>query len=306
MGDARFARPYEMVRDSTDRAAAVKALSDVQVIEALAQASRHQDPLLANVLATEASNRMHRAMTIQENVADGLISVNAHGTITSINRAAERMLGWPRGDLLGKDKHRTVHYKDDRGRPLPREECRMLHVLETGEIIEYERDIFTRRDGTAFPVSYTAAPIHADGRIEGLVVAFRDITERRHHEGTRDNWLNLVEAFYHVHDALGIGMVILDNGRVHYANQAFHTLLGYAPHEMDGLDFFSLVAPHDRPAFQAHLATLLLDPTSKTTRKTTIQRHDGTTFTANLSIAKVDHEPADVTRMVCVVNRVGE
>lgn len=304
MGDARYAQPYERVRDAPDRAKALKALTDVEVVEALAHASREADPLLANVLATEASNRIHRATVIQEHVADGLVSIDAEGHITNINRAASALLGWPPEALLGQDKHSHVHNKDERGRPIPRDECRMLHILETGETIEYERDVFTRRDGSTFPVSYTAAPITADGKVEGVVVAFRDITERKRMDDDRVNWLNLVDAFYHVHDELGIGMVIVDNGHVFYANDALRDLLGYTLDEIHGLDIFSLVAEEERQAFQAHLGGLFIHGTKDRPRRVRLQRKGGGTVEVEMLVAKVNHQPRGISRLVCVVRQL--
>lgn len=304
MGDARFARPYDMVRDAPDQAMALRALSDVEVVEALAHASREKDPLLANVLATEASNRIRRATIIQEHVADGLVSVDARGHVTNINRAASALLGWPPDALLGKDKHEHIHNKDERGRPIPRDQCRMLHILETGETIEYERDVFTRRDGSTFPVSYTAAPISSEGKVEGVVVAFRDITERKRMEDDRANWLNLVDAFYHVHDELGIGMVIVDNGRVFYANDALRALLGYTLDELHGLDLFSLFAEEDREAFQAHLAGLFVHGAKGAARTVRLRTKDGGAPAAEVLVAKVNHQPPGVSRLVCVVRRL--
>lgn len=304
MGDARFAHPYEKVRDVADRAAAIKALSDVEVVEALAHASREHDMLLANLLATEASNRIHRGLIIQEHVADGLVSVNASGHITAINRAASAMLGWPPEALRGKDKHETIHCKDERGRPLAKADCRMLHVLETGETIEYERDVFTRRDGTVFPVSYTAAPVTVDGRVEGVVVAFRDITGRKRMDDDRTSWLNLVDAFYHVHDELGIGMVIVDHGRVFYANDAFRELLGCTLDELTGSDLLSFIAEEEREAFMAHLAALFIHGARQPGRRVRLLRKDGSTILVELFVAKVNHQPPGASRLVCVARRV--
>src|SRR5687767_9622206 len=109
MGDRRFARPYDAVKNAADRVAALRGLSDTEVVEALAHASREADPLLANVLATETTNRMERARAIYENIADGLLSIDAEGHFVSINPAGEKMLGWAHNELLGKDKHETIH-----------------------------------------------------------------------------------------------------------------------------------------------------------------------------------------------------
>ena len=49
----------------------------------------------------------------------------------------------------------------------------------TGEVVRVEDDIFIRRDGRELPVAYTAAPFATDDGIEGCVVVFEDITERK-------------------------------------------------------------------------------------------------------------------------------
>ena len=303
MGDRRFARSYEAVRDSKDRAATLQSLSNTEIVEALAHASREKDPLLANVLATEAANRMERARAVFENIADGLCSVDARGRIVSVNPAAERMLRWPHNELVGKDKHDTIHAKDEKGRPVGRDECQMLHVLHTGEMAQSDRDMLTRKDGTSFPVSFTAAPVRVDGEITGMVIAFRDITQQKQHEDERAAWLNLVDAVYHVHDELGIGTLIVDDGRIHYANDAFRTLSGYSLEELKAEveDVFALIPGDDRDAFKAHLADLYIHGTTTRARRTNILRRDGSFFEAEIWVAKVNHQPGKVSRLVFVV-----
>lgn len=60
MGDRRFDASYERLLESRDRASAIRAMSDADVIHALAAASRRVDAYLANVLAVEAINRHRR------------------------------------------------------------------------------------------------------------------------------------------------------------------------------------------------------------------------------------------------------
>ncbi|HEX2022654.1 MAG TPA: PAS domain S-box protein [Candidatus Thermoplasmatota archaeon] len=306
MGDRRFAWPYQRIRDAADRAQALHDLSDREVVEALAHASREHDPLLANVLATEASNRMERARAIFENMADGLCSVDAQGRIISINPAAERMLGWPHNDLVGKDKHETIHHQDDRGRPLSKEKCQMLRVLESGRVARSARDVFTRKDGTTFPISFTAAPVEVDGEVAGMVIAFRDITEQMAFEQEKTSWLNLVDAVYHVHDELGIGTLIVDDGRIHYANDAFRGLLGYSLDQLKAevADVFALFPSGERESFKAHLADLYIHGSSRRARTAKLLRRDGSTVHVEVWVAKVNHQPGGVSRLVFVVRPV--
>lgn len=60
MGDARFDPPLARLRAASDRASALAALNDEEVLQALAASSKFDDAYLANVLATEALNRHRR------------------------------------------------------------------------------------------------------------------------------------------------------------------------------------------------------------------------------------------------------
>jgi len=306
VGDRRFARPYDAVKNAADRVAALQALSDTEVVEALAHASREADPLLANVLATEAMNRMERARAIYENIGDGLLSIDAQGHFVSINPAGEKMLGWAHNELLGKDKHETVHSHDEKGRRIPKSECQMLHVLRTGETAKSTRDVLTRKDGTTFPVSFTAAPVRVGTDIVGLVVAFRDITTQESHEAEKNSWLNLVDSFYHVHDELGMGTLLVDDGRIHYANDAFRALTGHTLEQLtdEVENVFALVPPGDRDAFKSHLADLFIHGTTTNATRARILRRDGGTVDAEVWVAKVNHQPGKVSRLVFVVRPV--
>lgn len=303
MGDRRFAQPYERLRDAPDRAAALRGLADTEVIEALAHASRESDPLLANVLATEAANRMERARAIYENITDGLLSVDADGRFVSINPAGERMLQWPHNALLGKDKHETIHSRDEHGRPIGKADCQMLHVLHTGETAKAERDVLTRRDGTTFPVSFTAAPVRVGEEIVGLVVAFRDITASEAHRAEKDAWHNLVDSFYHVHNELGMGTLLVDDGRIHFANEAFCALTGHTLDQLrsEARDVFALLPPEDRNDFKAHLADLYIHGASTRSRAARFLRRDGGVVNVEVWVAKVNHQPGKVSRLVFVV-----
>ena len=84
MGDARFEEPYERLADASDRASALRRLSHAEVIQALAAASRAQDPYLANVLATEALNRYRRLAALFAAIALGAGSVIGARTVLTL------------------------------------------------------------------------------------------------------------------------------------------------------------------------------------------------------------------------------
>ena len=54
-----------------------------------------------------------------------------------------------------------------------------LRSSEQGFPCRVADDVFWHQDGTPFPVEYAAAPISEDGVLQGAVVTFTDITERK-------------------------------------------------------------------------------------------------------------------------------
>jgi signal transduction histidine kinase len=85
--------------------------------------------------------------------------------------------------------HEMTHYAHPDGRPFPAEECAVLRTLRDGEALVNHEDSFVRKDGTFFPVTYSASPVVTDGRVAGVVVVFRDTTESVRRAAEREELL---------------------------------------------------------------------------------------------------------------------
>ncbi len=116
---------------------------------------------------------------ILNSAGEGIYGVDQNGITTFINPAAEQMLDWPAQDLIGKSHHDLIHHTKPDGEPYPQEECPIYAAYRDGTTHQGDDEIYWRKDGTSFPVSYTSMPIRdEDGELVGAVVTFRDITER--------------------------------------------------------------------------------------------------------------------------------
>jgi PAS domain S-box-containing protein len=131
--------------------------------------------------------------SIMANMGEGLYTVDASGRLLFMNAAAERTLGWTQAELLGRGMHDVVHGRRADGRPLPAAECPAGRVLRSGEpLVDYD-DFFVRRDGSLFPVVYSASRAEVDGQVLGLIVVFRDVTQVKQTLAERDELVSIAE-----------------------------------------------------------------------------------------------------------------
>ncbi|HET7909165.1 MAG TPA: PAS domain S-box protein, partial [Nitrospira sp.] len=137
-------------------------------------------------LLAHSRERLRQALQYQEavfsNIGEGLYTVDSKGLVVSVNVAAERLLGWTRDELVGRNMHELAHYKHPDGKPFPADHCAIVRVLMTGTPLVGHEDLFIRRDGTFFDVVCSVSPIRSRDEITGLVIVFRDVTQQKRAE----------------------------------------------------------------------------------------------------------------------------
>ncbi len=121
---------------------------------------------------TEVEQRRRYTETVLEAVATGVVSLDAAGRVTTINGAAERMLGLPAAELGGKDAgavFRVPEYAEIAGL------IQRMGRLREGML---DREVQLRRDGQAVSLLASATALKgSDGGYMGMVLAFDDLTE---------------------------------------------------------------------------------------------------------------------------------
>ena len=116
-------------------------------------------------------------------VGDGVYGVDREGRITFVNPAALRLLQWSHADeLVGLSAHEHIHYADVHARRIPPDTCFLQQAYELGDSLSNWETVFWRVDGQPISVECTVRPQHQDGECVGVVVAFRDIAERKRFE----------------------------------------------------------------------------------------------------------------------------
>ncbi|MEV6312054.1 SpoIIE family protein phosphatase [Streptomyces sp. NPDC051840] len=116
--------------------------------------------------------------TVFDSLGAGVFVTDMTGRLTACNPRAAQLLGRPRDRMLGHDLHDLLHRRRDGGR-IPRSECGLLAVLESGRAAEGTEELFLRGDGSLVPVIWAATPLRHEGHPEGMVIVFHDFSLHR-------------------------------------------------------------------------------------------------------------------------------
>jgi len=108
---------------------------------------------------------------ILDSVADGIFTVNREWTITSFNRAAERITGWPATAAIGKSCSEVFRSS------ICGKNCAVAESLYGGRPVANRSITIRSIDGECIPVSISASPLtDEEGNIIGGVEIFRDLS----------------------------------------------------------------------------------------------------------------------------------
>jgi len=117
---------------------------------------------------------------ILQAAGEGIFGLDLEGRHTFVNPAANRLLGYEPGELLGKPSHLTWHHTKSDGSPYPAETCPIYKAYKDGLVHQGDEEVFWKKDGSSFPAQYTSTPIwNEQGVLAGAVVTFQDITEKK-------------------------------------------------------------------------------------------------------------------------------
>lgn len=125
-----------------------------------------------------AEEKERLAVTLRS-IGDGVITTDIEGCIVLLNKVAERLTGWTQEEAQGRPLREVFHIMNEKTGQ--RCENPVDKILASGEIIELaNHTVLIARDGTERILADSGAPIRdLDSKIIGVVLVFRDITEKK-------------------------------------------------------------------------------------------------------------------------------
>jgi diguanylate cyclase (GGDEF)-like protein/PAS domain S-box-containing protein len=153
-------------------------------IQALMQAQRQNQLELSSQLARTLEARLsleaekERIEVTLASIGDAVITTDTSGKVESLNAVAQQLTGWNIEQARGKDLHQAFVLANNFG------QHSLLKAMSTiyagGPVVKVANQSLRHRDGRTFAVEYTAAAIRtAEGEVQGSVLVFRDVSEKR-------------------------------------------------------------------------------------------------------------------------------
>ena len=131
-------------------------------------------------LANELSEVANRSEIVINAIGDGVIAIDAQGTIQLINPAAQEILGWGKQDALMLNYKSILQMTDLNNKELDQSADPIMQVLNTNQQIRSNTLIIKSKSGKKITSSLVISPIGTPG--SGIITVFRDMTKEKAEE----------------------------------------------------------------------------------------------------------------------------
>ncbi|HEX4794436.1 MAG TPA: PAS domain S-box protein [Humisphaera sp.] len=226
-----------------------------------------------------------RTRAILDAAVDAILTIDEKGTVDSLNPAAERLFGYPRGEVIGRNVKMLMPppYKEEH-------DGYLTNYLTTGikKIIGIGREVIgKRKDGTTFPMHLAVSELQLADRRMFTGIA-RDITDVRNAIRRLEESEGRTRAIL---DAAVDAILTIDvNGSVESMNPSAEKLFGYPRHEVIGNNVKMLMPAPYQQEHDGYLTNYLTTGIKKIIgigREVVGRRKDGTTFPMHLAVSEL-------------------
>jgi PAS domain S-box-containing protein len=225
-------------------------------------------------------DQLGRWQVTLSSIADAVIVADAEGRIAFTNTAAEVLCGWSRTEAAGKPLEEVFRIISATTRePL---ENPVARVLRTGDVVAQAPSwLLVDRSGRETVIDDSAAPVRDElGAITGVVLIFRDVSERRKAEEVSERLAAIVESS---DDAIVSKNL---HGIITSWNKGAERLFGYSAGEVIGKHISMLM-----PLFLKEDVNRILDRIRRDERvdhyQTRRVRKDGQIIDVSLTVSPV-------------------
>lgn len=210
---------------------------------------------------------------------DAIITIDLEGRITYIFFAAEKIMGYTPEEVIGKSFH--IFFNES----IVPEAIQGFAEVINGKTIRGVELELQRKDGSSVSVEMNGAPIIKDGKIVGIQVTARDITERKKaEEALRESEEKMRNILESSPDAITVADL---DGNIVDCNQATLDMFGLiSKEELIGKNDLLLIADKDRERLVENMKKTLKQGSTKNIEYT-IASKNGHEFPIEVSASVV-------------------
>src|SRR5580765_3826080 len=203
--------------------------------------------------------------------SDAILLIDEQGLVRYASRSSERVLGYPTEERLNRNAFELVHPDD-----LAQVEAAFTRVVSRpGTPVTHQFRVL-HRDGSWRHVEAVAVNRLGEPAVSGIVVNYRDLTERRIAEAAlRASEERLRHLFETAPDII---YYCNPQGRFTYVNPTATRLMKYQEDELIGRHFLTLIRPDYQPAANEFYARQMVQRTPNSYFEFPAVAKDGTTI----------------------------
>lgn len=214
-----------------------------------------------------------------------VFSLDADGLVSTWNEGAERILGYPASEILGRHFERFFT-EEDRAAGIPMSELEFAAANGSG----LDEGWRVRKDGSRLWAHVSTATLRADDdAVRGFLKVIRDTTETRRAQTALHASEALKTAV--LDSSLDCVIAIDRDGHVIEFNRAAERTFGYTRDEVLGHEMAELIIPSDLRHRHREALSRIVETGDATILGTRLElrgmRSDGSEFPAELTITKV-------------------
>jgi PAS domain S-box-containing protein len=220
-------------------------------------------------------------------IGDAVLTTDEGGRVASMNDVAERLTGWSSTEAIGKAVEDVmVLVSGSEGTSLPSPVRQVLRDREARSVAG--NTLLIARDGRRIPIDDNAAPIRiGEHQTAGVIVVFRDVTERRRLDVERESQERLTRELAAIVETSDDAIVSKDlESTIRSWNRGAERMFGYAAGEMIGRSIRTII-PQERWSEEDEVLRQLRQGNRVDHFETIRRRKDGSDVHVSLTISPI-------------------
>src|SRR5688572_5038965 len=251
-----------------------------------------------------ADSEQRLAVTL-ERIGDAVLTTDENGSVLTMNEVAEHLTGWLTAEAIGRPAEDVFVLAPETLASIVPSPVRK--ALREGKVTSLDgHTLLVSRNGGRTPIDHGAAPIRLEDRTAGVVVVFRDISERRRRDEERESQDRIARELAAIVETSDDAIVSKDlEGTIRSWNHGAKRMFGYTAEEMIGRSIRTVI-PEDRWSEEDEIRRQLRQGNRVDSFETIRRRRDGSEVQVSLTISPIQSAAGGVVGASTIARDITE